>query len=100
MDSLPSSNAYAATFYPPGLTRPEICSQASRGYPPFSSTTTSVAGTSSETRDSHFTAIDWESANPAGLPLWDLWYFLADALPRLHQSDGEPLRALHSPLPR
>jgi hypothetical protein len=27
-----------------------------------------------------FTAVDWESANPSGLPLWDLWYFLADAL--------------------
>ena len=30
-----------------------------------------------------FMAIDWESARPAGLPLWDLCYFLADALPRL-----------------
>jgi hypothetical protein len=35
---------------------------------------------------SDFTAVDWESANPAGLPLWDLWYFLADALRLL---DGE-----------
>jgi hypothetical protein len=33
-----------------------------------------------------FTAVDWESANPSGLPLWDLWYFLADALRLL---DGE-----------
>jgi hypothetical protein len=33
---------------------------------------------------SDFTAVDWESANPSGLPLWDLWYFLADALPLLH----------------
>lgn len=33
-----------------------------------------------------FTALDWESANPSGLPLWDLWYFLADALRML---DGE-----------
>jgi hypothetical protein len=35
---------------------------------------------------SEFTAVDWESANPSGLPLWDLWYFLADALRLL---DGE-----------
>ena len=35
---------------------------------------------------SDFTAVDWESANPSGLPLWDLWYFLADALRLL---DGE-----------
>lgn len=27
-----------------------------------------------------FTAIDWESARAPGLPLWDLLYFLADAL--------------------
>jgi hypothetical protein len=26
------------------------------------------------------TAVDWESARPGGLPLWDLLYFLADAL--------------------
>jgi hypothetical protein len=30
-----------------------------------------------------FTAVDWESARPAGLPLWDLAYFLTDALARL-----------------
>jgi hypothetical protein len=35
---------------------------------------------------SDFTAVDWESANPSGLPLWDLWYFLASALCLL---DGE-----------
>ena len=35
---------------------------------------------------SDFTAVDWESANPSGLPLWDLWYFLAHALRLL---DGE-----------
>ena len=33
-----------------------------------------------------FMAIDWESARPAGMPLWDLCYFLADALPRLEGS--------------
>ena len=27
-----------------------------------------------------FTAVDWESARPAGLPLWDLIYFLAYAI--------------------
>jgi hypothetical protein len=27
-----------------------------------------------------FVAVDWESAREAGLPLWDLWYFLLDAL--------------------
>ena len=35
---------------------------------------------------SEFIAVDWESANPSGLPLWDLWYFLAHALRLL---DGE-----------
>jgi hypothetical protein len=27
-----------------------------------------------------FTVLDWESSSPAGLPLWDLVYFLTDAL--------------------
>ncbi len=30
-----------------------------------------------------FTAVDWESARGVGLPLWDLLYFLGDALARL-----------------
>jgi hypothetical protein len=30
-----------------------------------------------------FTALDWESARRYGLPLWDLLYFLVDALPQL-----------------
>jgi hypothetical protein len=34
-------------------------------------------------REGGFTAIDWESAHPCGLPLWDLLYFLVDALPQL-----------------
>ena len=38
-------------------------------------------------RDGEFTAVDWESASACGLPLWDLWYFLADALVQL---DGYP----------
>ena len=32
---------------------------------------------------SEFTAVDWESARAVGLPLWDLVYFLADALTHL-----------------
>jgi len=30
-----------------------------------------------------FVAVDWESAKPIGLPLWDLLYFLADVLARM-----------------
>ena len=30
-----------------------------------------------------FTVVDWESARRSGLPLWDLFYFAADVLPRL-----------------
>jgi hypothetical protein len=30
--------------------------------------------------DSTFTVLDWESSVPSGLPLWDLVYFLTDAL--------------------
>lgn len=30
-----------------------------------------------------FVAVDWESARAGGLPLWDLWYFLRDALAAL-----------------
>ena len=37
---------------------------------------------------SDFTAVDWESANPSGLPLWDLWYFLADALRMIDGGDA------------
>ena len=38
-------------------------------------------------RDGGFTALDWESARVPGLPLWDLWYFLADVLPTLEGTD-------------
>lgn len=38
----------------------------------------------------HFTALDWESARPSGLPLWDLLYFLADALTLLDGTANEP----------
>ena len=30
-----------------------------------------------------FTVVDWESAQPTGLPLWDMLYFAADVLARL-----------------
>ena len=30
-------------------------------------------------RGREFTVVDWETARPSGFPLWDLWYFLADA---------------------
>ena len=41
-------------------------------------------------RDGDFTAVDWESASACGLPLWDLWYFLADALVQLDgYADGQ-----------
>ena len=40
-------------------------------------------GTWNVMTDGHaFMAVDWESARSAGMPLWDLCYFLADALPR------------------
>src|SRR5205085_11332125 len=31
------------------------------------------------------TVLDWESAWRPGPPLWDLAYFLADSLPRVHR---------------
>lgn len=39
--------------------------------------------------ESGFTAVDWESARRHGLPLWDLAYFLTDALVTLEQP-GSP----------
>jgi hypothetical protein len=41
-----------------------------------------------------FTALDWESAREHGLPLWDLLYFLVDALAQVDgaRSDGERVR--------
>jgi hypothetical protein len=42
---------------------------------------------------SDFVALDWESANSSGLPLWDLWYFLADALRLLDGEDADDGRA-------
>jgi len=38
--------------------------------------------------DGQFVVVDWENARPAALPLWDLLYFLADALVLLDESDA------------
>jgi hypothetical protein len=47
-------------------------------------------------RGPEFTVVDWESAREHGLPLWDLLYFLADALALLDgAADGEQ-RHLHT----
>ena len=45
---------------------------------------------------SGFKALDWESAREHGLPLWDLFYFLADALAILDGSTGGGERHLHT----
>ena len=45
-----------------------------------------------EPRRDEFTVLDWESARACGLPLWDLWYFLADALRALDASPAEDPR--------
>jgi hypothetical protein len=37
---------------------------------------------------SRFTVLDWESARPRGMPLWDLWYFLHLALAELDGLSG------------
>jgi hypothetical protein len=39
-----------------------------------------------------FTAVDWESARQHGFPLWDLVYFLTDALVHLDGEDFPPAR--------
>jgi hypothetical protein len=43
-----------------------------------------------------FVAVDWESASSAGLPLWDLLYFLADALAMLDGSVDGATRHEHT----
>jgi Phosphotransferase enzyme family len=43
-----------------------------------------------------FTALDWESARASGLPLWDLFYFLADALAVLDGSVSGEQRDEHT----
>ncbi len=42
------------------------------------------------------TAVDWESARGQGLPLWDLLYFLADALAVIDGAVDGPSRHLHT----
>jgi hypothetical protein len=44
-------------------------------------------------RDDVFAAVDWESARACGLPLWDLWYFLAHALVQIDHPDDDPVSA-------
>jgi hypothetical protein len=45
---------------------------------------------------SGFTVLDWESARERGLPLWDLFYFLADALAVLDGSTSGDKRHVHT----
>jgi hypothetical protein len=42
-----------------------------------------------------FTALDWESARPHGFPVWDVLYFLADALANLDGAWGIAARRNH-----
>ncbi|MFL5827580.1 MAG: hypothetical protein ACJ76V_13730, partial [Thermoleophilaceae bacterium] len=42
-----------------------------------------------------FTAVDWESARLHGLPLWDLWYFMADVLGHMDRVTGPEQRERH-----
>lgn len=41
--------------------------------------------------DDEFVAVDWESANRFGVPLWDGWYFLAHVLPLVAEIAPEHL---------
>lgn len=43
----------------------------------------------------NFTVIDWEDARRAGLPLWDLVYFLADSLARFDGAERDDERRRH-----
>jgi hypothetical protein len=45
--------------------------------------------------DGSFTVVDWEDARAHGLPLWDLVYFLADALALLDGAHDLPARHEH-----
>jgi hypothetical protein len=42
-----------------------------------------------------FGVLDWESAREHSLPLWDLWYFLADALAHLDGCEAREAREDH-----
>ena len=46
--------------------------------------------------ESSFTALDWESARRHGLPLWDLFYFLADALATIDGASRAADRPRHT----
>jgi hypothetical protein len=46
--------------------------------------------------EADFTAVDWELARPHGLPLWDLLYFLADALGVIDGSTAGENRHVHT----
>jgi hypothetical protein len=50
------------------------------------------------TKSGEFTVLDWEDTRRFGLPLWDLWYFLADALALVEQGAGEDRVAFFSRL--
>jgi hypothetical protein len=45
--------------------------------------------------DGRFTVLDWEDAKLHGLPLWDVVYFLADALAHLDGAETADARASH-----
>jgi hypothetical protein len=47
-------------------------------------------------RDEEFTAVDWESSVRDGFPLWDLLYFLTDALAHLDGDSPLERRAQHA----
>lgn len=46
--------------------------------------------------ETDFVAVDWESARPAGLPLWDLVYFLTDAITHLDGASPPECRDAHN----
>ena len=48
--------------------------------------------------DGEFTAVDWEAARRFGLPLWDLLYFLTDALATLDRVAGPAEQDEHTRL--
>jgi hypothetical protein len=46
--------------------------------------------------DDDFTAVDWETAHLGGFPLWDLLYFLTDALAHLDGASEDEARDEHA----
>jgi hypothetical protein len=47
-------------------------------------------------QEGDFTVVDWESSRAHGLPLWDLLYFLADALALLDRAAAGATRHAHT----